>query len=228
MATLPKSMKLTTMKTITFTYIFATISIFEIICGTISFREGVFLTKPLIMFSIIAFYYLQSQKTLEKQDILMMIAFTFSWLGDVFLMFSGEIFFMLGLGSFLMTHLFYIYVFSRNKEKANWSARIFIPILSISVFSLIYNHVEKGLLIPVLVYMLAISLMAITASERKTNTESFRFVFVGAILFLISDSFLAIEKFAYKIPVSTLLVMSTYVLAQYFIATGFLKQSFKA
>ena len=215
------------MKTKTFTYIFAAISILEIISGTVGFREGVFLTKPLIMFSIIAFYYLQSQKTLERQGILMMIAFTFSWLGDVFLMFSGEIFFMLGLGSFLMTHLFYIYVFSRNKEKANWSARIFIPILSISVFSLIYNHVEKGLLIPVLVYMLAISLMAITASERKTNTESFRFVFVGAILFLISDSFLAIEKFAYKIPVSTLLVMSTYVLAQYFIATGFLKQSLK-
>lgn len=221
--------KPSTMKTKTFTYIFAAISILEIISGTIGFREGVFLTKPLIMLSIIVFYYLQSAlKSLEKQDILMLIAFTFSWLGDVFLMFSGEIFFMLGLGSFLMTHLFYIYVFSSNKGEVNWSARIFIPILSISVFSLIYNHVEKGLLIPVLVYMLAISTMAITASERKTNMESFRFVFVGAMLFVISDSFLAIEKFAYKIPASTLLVMSTYVLAQYFIATGFLKQSLKA
>ena len=216
------------MKTKTFTYIFAAISILEIISGTIGFREGVFLTKPLIMLSIIAFYYSQVQKTIKKQDILMLIAFTFSWLGDVFLMLSGEIYFMLGLGSFLMTHLFYIYVFNRNKEKANWSARIFIPILSISVFSLIYNHVEKGLLIPVLVYMLAISTMAITASERKTNVGSFRFVFVGAMLFVISDSFLAIEKFAYKIPASTILVMSTYVLAQYFIATGFLKQSLKA
>lgn len=220
--------KPSTMKTKTFTYIFAAISILEIISGTIDFREGIFLTKPLIMLSIIAFYYSQVQKTLKKQDILMLIAFTFSWLGDVFLMFSGEIYFMLGLGSFLMTHLFYIYIFSRNKEKANWSARFFIPILSISVFSLIYNHIEKGLLIPVLVYMLAISTMAITASERRTNTESFRFVFVGAMLFVISDSFLAIEKFAYKIPASTLLVMSTYVLAQYFIATGFLKQSLKA
>lgn len=220
--------KPSTMKTKTFTYIFAAISILEIISGTIGFREGVFLTKPLIMLSIIAFYYSQVQKTLKKQDILMLIAFTFSWLGDVFLMFSGEIYFMLGLGSFLMTHLFYIYVFSKSRAKANWAARIFIPILSISVFSLIYNHVEKGLLIPVLVYMLAISTMAITASERKTNMESFRFVFVGAMLFVISDSFLAIEKFAYKIPASTLLVMSTYVLAQYFIATGFLKQSLKA
>lgn len=216
------------MKTQTFTYIFATISILEIISGTIGFREGVFLTKPLIMLSIIVFYYLQSQKSLEKQDILMLIAFTFSWLGDMFLMFPGEIFFILGLGSFLMTHLFYIYIFSRNKGKVNWAARIFIPILSISVFSLIYNHVEKGLLIPVLVYMLAISTMAITASERQTSIESFRFVFVGAMLFVISDSFLAIEKFAYKIPASTILVMLTYVLAQYFIAIGFLKQSLKA
>lgn len=216
------------MKTKTFTYIFATISILEIISGMIDYREGVFLTKPLIMLSIIVFYYLQSQKSFEKQDILMLIAFTFSWLGDIFLMFSGELFFMLGLGSFMMTHLFYIFVFSRNKTKANHLARICIPILSISIFLLIYNHVEKGLLIPVLVYMLAISTMAITASERKTNTESFRFVFVGAILFVISDSFLAIEKFAYKIPASTILIMSTYVLAQYFIATGFLKQSLKA
>jgi uncharacterized membrane protein YhhN len=216
------------MNTKTFTIIFATISIFEIISGTFGFREGVLLTKPLIMLSVIAFYYLHVQKRIEKEDIFMLIAFIFSWLGDVFLMFSGEIFFMLGLGSFLMTHLFYIYVFSRSSARANWSARIFIPILSFSVFLLIYIHIEKGLLIPVIVYMLAISIMAITASERKTNTDSFRFVFVGAMLFLISDSFLAIEKFAYKIPASTLLVMSTYVLAQYFIATGFLKQSLKA
>ncbi|PWK26841.1 putative membrane protein YhhN [Arcicella aurantiaca] len=216
------------MKTKTFTYIFAIISILEIIAGTIGFREGVFFTKPLIMLSIILFYYLKAQKPLEKQDVLMLMAFTFSWLGDVFLMFSGETFFMLGLGSFLMTHLFYIYVFSRTKKDANISARIFIPILSISLFALIYPHVNKELLIPVLVYMLAICVMAICASERKTTTESFRFVFVGAMLFVLSDSFLAIEKFAYKIPASTFLVMGTYVMAQYFIAIGFLKQSLKA
>ena len=58
------------------------------------------------------------------QDKLMLIAFFFSMLGDTFLMFQGEEYFMFGLGSFIITHLFYIFVFSRNRLKANLLARI--------------------------------------------------------------------------------------------------------
>jgi uncharacterized membrane protein YhhN len=48
-------------------------------------------------------------------------------------------------------------------------------------------------------------------------------VLIGAVLFMISDSLIAIDKFATPIPYPTLFIMGTYVFAQYFIAVGVLK-----
>jgi uncharacterized membrane protein YhhN len=91
------------------------------------------------------------------------------------------------------------------------------------VFSIIKKQINSGLLIPVIVYLFTISIMAICASERKANPESYRIVLIGAVLFMISDSLIAIDKFALSILYPTLLIMGTYVFAQYCIAVGFLK-----
>jgi uncharacterized membrane protein YhhN len=64
--------------------------------------------------------------------------------------------------------------------------------------------------------------MGITAAERHTNIKSYGFVLIGAILFIISDSLIAINKFAFSIPLSDLWVMSTYIAAQYLIVQGVL------
>jgi uncharacterized membrane protein YhhN len=176
------------------------------------------------MLTIIVFYYFQTRNKVGKFDKIMLIAFFFSLLGDIFLMLGDGNYFVMGLGSFLMTHFCYIYVFSQGKDKGNYLTRIAIIALSACVFFLIRNQIGS-LLFPVVLYVLAISVMAICASERKTNPESYRFVFIGAILFVLSDSLIAIDKFAFKIPASTFLIMGTYVLAQYLIAIGFLKRN---
>ncbi len=207
-----------------FTIIFFTISTLEILAGTFGFREGVYLTKPLIMLSIGIFYYSQRKEKLDTQDRIMLVAFFFSMLGDIFLMLGKEEYFPLGLGSFLITQLCLIRVFLSQKGKANIVARIAIFVLGGIVFSFIKNQINSGLLIPVIVYLLAISVMAICASERNVNSESYRMVLMGAVLFMISDSLIAIDKFASPIPYPTLLIMGTYIFAQYFISFGFLKR----
>jgi uncharacterized membrane protein YhhN len=50
------------------------------------------------------------------------------------------------------------------------------------------------------------------------------FITVGAFLFYISDSVLAINKFVGGIPNAQLMVMTTYYTAQYSIAVGFLNR----
>jgi uncharacterized membrane protein YhhN len=64
--------------------------------------------------------------------------------------------------------------------------------------------------------------MGIKAIERQTTHKSYSFVLIGAILFIISDSLIAINKFAYSIPLSGLWVMATYIAAQYLIVEGVL------
>jgi uncharacterized membrane protein YhhN len=186
-------------------------------------QNGVFLTKPLIMISIMIFYFLQTKRQRNFHDKLMLIAFFFSMMGDTFLMFQGEQYFMFGLGSFLITHLFYIFVFSRNRLKANWLARFSFIIFSVMMLFILQHHISASLLIPIIIYMITITVMAITASERNTNSESYRMVLLGAIMFVLSDSLIAINKFVVPIPLQTILIMGTYILAQYLIALGFLK-----
>jgi uncharacterized membrane protein YhhN len=207
-----------------FTTIYFTISILEIIFGMNHFQMGVYFTKPLIMISIMIYFFLHTQNQRSFQDKLMLIAFFFSMLGDTFLMFQGEKYFMFGLGSFLITHLFYCFVFSRNKLKMNLLARIFLFSFSLIMLFVLKNSVNTSQLIPIIVYMITITFMAITAAERNTNPESYRMVLIGAALFVLSDSLIAINEFVNRIPFSTILIMGTYVLAQYLIAVGYLSR----
>ena len=76
--------------------------------------------------------------------------------------------------------------------------------------------------IPVFVYTATILLMAIFALNRKDRVleASFCPIFVGALLFILSDSLLAFDKFLVPIPYAGVFVMSTYMAAQYLIVEG--------
>ena len=208
-----------------FTIIYFTISILVIIFGINNYQTGIFITKPLIMVSIMIFYFLLTHEKRSFQDKLMFIAFFFSMLGDTFLMFNGEKYFMFGLGLFFITHLLYIFVFTRNWLKRNLFTRISFVLFSVIMLFILQHNISKSLLIPIVIYMITITIMVISASERNTNTESYRLVFMGAILFLLSDSLIAIDKFVVPIPFQTFLIMGTYILAQYLVSVGFLKRN---
>ncbi len=81
-----------------------------------------------------------------------------------------------------------------------------------------------GLRMPVMLYALVITVMALQALFRfgYTSTKSFALIFCGAICFMISDSLLAINKFLQPVPMASLCIMATYILAQYLIVEGVL------
>lgn len=68
--------------------------------------------------------------------------------------------------------------------------------------------------------------MVLTAflRQKEVSKISFILVFLGAILFVISDSILAVDKFYMSLKYSSISIMLTYALAQYFIVIGLLKQ----
>jgi hypothetical protein len=76
--------------------------------------------------------------------------------------------------------------------------------------------------IPVMVYMFVISVMAILAAYRykRVNLLSFRLILFGALFFVISDAALAFNKFVEPYPFAGILIMSTYMIAQYLITMG--------
>ena len=75
-------------------------------------------------------------------------------------------------------------------------------------------------LVPVLVYVTAITVMCITAGIASLAD---RRVMIGAVLFLLSDSLIAIGKFKFHLPLDAYAVWATYYAGQYLIATGILE-----
>jgi uncharacterized membrane protein YhhN len=84
----------------------------------------------------------------------------------------------------------------------------------------------KEMLIPVILYTLVILTMLSAAINRKkkVNRLSYRLILAGAILFVISDSAIALDKFSFPLKLSTLAIISTYITAQYLITLGFIRQ----
>lgn len=218
-----------------FSFAFAIVFFAELIAVTTNLKELRFITKPLITISLMLFVYFTIKRKSRFTNKIITGLF-FSLVGDIFLMFPyvDELYFMLGLGSFLIAHLFYIaafYLDSTNKIEVE--RRYVLPIFLVFGFScmayylLLRPHLGS-MNIPVLVYSFTITLMAIMAALRygKTNTKSFAWVLVGAILFMISDSILAYNKFVERVEIGDLLIMVTYMLAQFFIAMGTVERKF--
>lgn len=160
----------------------------------------------------------------------MVLALLFSLAGDILLMFDDQnpMFFLFGLIAFLIAHIMYIIVFLKHRNKSK-QPFLFITILLIYAVGLFYL-LKSGLgamLLPVVFYMIVILTMATTAFLRKGNVpfQNYNLVFLGAVLFLVSDSLLSLNMFYKPIPFANILIMLTYGFAQFFIVLGILKQS---
>lgn len=205
--------------------------------GTLFEAERVeFVFKPLILIWICG-YFLMLSKGIDRRVIgLTVTAFSFSWLGDVLLMFtgSGEQFFVLGLFAFFCAQLIYIFLFLHtiklSGKKSFLKKKPYLLITYIAfglvLYIVLYNYLDPILRISVFVYMVALLGMSAMALNRFGNGHpvSFTYVFSGSVLFVISDSLIALDKFVVNIPFNQLFVMVTYIGAQYLIMSGILKQ----
>jgi uncharacterized membrane protein YhhN len=128
--------------------------------------------------------------------------------------------FIPGLVSFLAAHVFYIAAFMRESGRA-LSFYTLIPFVIYGCLMLraLWPHLGK-MRLPVLAYMLAILLMGWAAAGRRMLTEQpgSLLAFLGAILFIASDSALALDKFKGHFRSAQLLILSTYFTAQWLIA----------
>jgi uncharacterized membrane protein YhhN len=154
-------------------------------------------------------------------------ALFFSLGGDVLLLFqspSQPNFFIYGLVSFLIAHIFYIIVFNIIRKRNEMAIK---PILLLPIalyyaglIYLLFPHLG-ALQIPVMVYGIVISTMLFIGLHLlyKKNAAN-QSIVIGAILFISSDSLLAIDKFYQPFSFAGILIMLTYAMAQYFIVKG--------
>ena len=178
--------------------------------------------KPFLI-PVLSFFYWR-QTALGKSAVLG--ALFFSFLGDVFLMGSGTLFFLLGLSSFLGAHLCYIRVLWPLWKPLGINIKA-IPLLLYGVYafgllSFLWPVLEE-LKAPVVIYALTLSLHGVMSlSLAFAQGQRLWYLALGVLLFILSDSMIALNSFYFNADYFREWVMATYLSAQALIISYFL------
>jgi uncharacterized membrane protein YhhN len=199
-----------------------------------------FIAKALIIPSLMLFYHFSVRGRYETIHRLVMSGLFFSWIGDVVLQLidlptelgiSQDLLFIGGLCAFLVTHVIYFIGFSLPRGRNTifrthiWGL-VLVVLYGFIMLYFLYRSLGD-MKVPVIAYTLIILVMLTAAINRygKVNGLSYILVLIGAILFVISDSLIAINKFHMKINFAGVMIMLTYVTAQYLIVRGCIRQT---
>ena len=176
-------------------------------------------TKPLTTGLIIAVAAAAAAPGPAAYKTLVLAGLALSLLGDIALMFP-EKWFTAGLVAFLAAQVSYILAF-KPLPGHPVSPATFLPFVLFGLLMFFLLAPKLGpMKLPVFIYIAAITLMAGFAAARFIDRGGTKplLAFVGAVLFLISDSVLAYDRFARKVPGARVIILGTYFPAQLLIA----------
>jgi alkenylglycerophosphocholine/alkenylglycerophosphoethanolamine hydrolase len=141
---------------------------------------------------------------------LIAVALIFCGIGDISLALGH---FVPGLVAFLLGHLFYLAAFGRDFAPSIGKWLGVAGLLVFAAFMLHYLQPHLGTMaVAVYLYMLVITAMAVAALMGGANHP---LVAAGAVLFVLSDSLIAINRFVAPVPAGATAIMVLYYLAQY-------------
>ena len=198
--------------------VFITVCIIDLLGIFYHNDSVVYVAKPLLMITLFWYYYMNT----KVLNTFFIAGLTASFLGDVFLLGKGELYFLLGLLFFLTAHVFYIIMVVKLLKKTSSSQVIIASSPYVLIFIVLVVVLFSGLgsmKIPVIIYAITISIFGavslILYLQNKTRTTSI--LVFGVFIFIISDAVIALNLFYEKQSFYPILIMITYVLAQYLI-----------
>ena len=133
-------------------------------------------------------------------------------------MYEGELYFILGIACFWGTQTCYIIHFFPLIRKVARYKVILVTAMYLIYFVAMLRFLIPGLgdlTIPVSLYALTITVFGIVATLAWLHFKTAAITLVlGASLFIISDSMIALQKFVFQDLNLGFMVMLTYILAQ--------------
>ena len=191
-----------------------------------------YITKPMLVAYLLVFF-LQHANSLDRGlKIPFILALLLSWAGDVLLMFQSKDanFFMAGLGAFLLAHIGYIVFLHKLRVRESIRSNAWFLLIIVVYYASLLSFLSPYLgdmKMPVRVYGLVISFMLLLAFHMAyhSNRVAGRYLVIGACLFVISDSILAINKFYQPFAGAGLLIMASYAFAQLCLVMGAIRLS---
>lgn len=146
----------------------------------------------------------------------------FSLVGDVLLAWPGDLF-VFGLGAFLLVHLAYLKAYLSDCRRPALLSLALALGLGATLLGILISSGLGPLLVPVIVYGLAISAMLWRALARlgtEVPERSAWLAAAGALAFVFSDSVIGINRFVAPFHAAPYLIIISYWLGQWGIAAS--------
>ncbi|XP_034071850.1 lysoplasmalogenase-like protein TMEM86A [Gymnodraco acuticeps] len=145
----------------------------------------------------------------------------FSALGDAFLIWQEQGYFVYGLLMFAITHILYSLAF--GMKPVNVTAGLVVTAVSSVSYLLLYPYLSGPFTYLVAVYIGLIGFMgwrAVAGLQLANDlwTWTKLCACLGAVLFMVSDLTIAVNKFCFPVPHSRAIIMATYYAAQMLIS----------
>lgn len=160
-------------------------------------------------------------------------ALLFCWVGDVALMFPGG--FLLGMGGFALAHVCFGVSYTRGLSPSALlrpdSLLFVLPLLAYgyAIYLTVYVSLPAqlaGLALPLAGYMFVLLADGATCLFRALQRmPGSAHVLLGAVLFIVSDSIIALSRFVKVLPQDGFVVMLTYILGVYWMVQGSLRDT---
>jgi uncharacterized membrane protein YhhN len=192
-----------------------------------------FASKPFLMPLLIVYYVTAVPELGLVVNVLVAIGVVLGFVGDVTLMWpKKQALFMIGLVSFLLGHVLYVIAFVMAMNAFSTAAWwVYLSLIAYGAYFYaalrVFRSYLKEMLVPVVVYMillLGMSFVAlgVVASQTWGDVQQPWYLFIGSLAFIASDSLLANQIFRKAFKYDQVIIMLTYILAQFFIVQGFL------
>ncbi len=184
-----------------------------------------FISKPFIITTLVIIYLV----SVKKPNFWYVSALFFSFWGDVLLLFKDQ-FFVFGLASFLLAHILYIKIVAEFIKKISLQ-KVLVVCLPFVVFLFSFLYLLKDNLgemtIPVIIYGVVISSLGAISLLNYIQEKSTvnLWLFLGAIIFIISDGLIAVHKFINPNEIYQICIMLTYIVAQYLICKAIIAKT---
>jgi uncharacterized membrane protein YhhN len=184
---------------------------------------GTIMTKTPISLLFILAALITPQSLIPGYSILILIGLVFCLGGDVLLAVGTKKTFLFGLISFLLGHVLYVVAFTRLAPLGAWInwGLLIIAIISVVVFLWLKPHLGN-MTGPVIAYIVIISLMLLGAwtvlGRPELSPIGRGMVFSGALLFYLSDLFVARKRFVAPGTINRIIGLPMYYAGQFLLA----------
>jgi uncharacterized membrane protein YhhN len=208
--------------------VFSAIEIYAAFTNRVSLK---FVSTPTLM-PLLALFYLSS---VSKRNWFIVAALIFSLLGDVLNQWqSDENIFMIETGAFLVALVCYIIALSQpishfKKVPVAYYALLIVYIAyGIFIYSVL-NPFLGDMRLPAIIYLTIVLIMSFSALTRIVQYRGYSFwlPFIGTLVFIASDTFLAVNAFKYngQMKYGDFLTTIFYIPAQVLIVLGLMPKN---